>query len=114
MPGQPQQQGGTQAGAPQLREDLNIKDLPPSGQVQMASQAGIQTTPQDWTGQAEAEAALKTKSQATLKGIATPTPPANPPTGGVPPSPMLSDPDIAQAHAQIAAHSAQALQGAQQ
>jgi hypothetical protein len=98
-------QGGTQGGAPVPSEAINIKDLPPAGAVQMAAQAGIQLTPQDFIQDAEQESALKTKSQATLKGI---PPPAQElpqvPQAPVAPSPgMINDPDIAQTHAQISA-----------
>lgn len=103
MPGQ--QQGGQ----PSLREDINIKDLPPSGQVQMAQQARIQTTPQDWIGQAQMEADLKTKSQATLKGVQSPAPQPQIVQHQAPPS--IGDPGIAQAHAQIMARSSQLQQG---
>lgn len=68
--------GGAQAGPQwkdQLNEAINIKDLPPAGQVQMAEAAGIHTTPQDWTGQAEQQAALKTKQQIAVKNGTPPT-----------------------------------------
>lgn len=100
-------QGGTQSGSPVPSEAINIKDLPPAGAVQMAAQAGIQLTPQDFIQDAEQEAALKTKSQATLKGIPTPEPPAPAapaPSGPMASGPMINDPDIAQAQAQIQAH----------
>lgn len=119
MPGQQQQ--GTQQSTP--AEAINIKDLPPNGQVQMAKQAGIILTPQDFQQQAEDKEALKTKGQIAVK-TATPqvqqdpnalngatqtqTPQIPPVASQAPPgsagTPMMNDPDIAQARAQIMAH----------
>lgn len=111
QPGQmpPQLQSQQQQPSQSLREDINIKDLPPAGQVQMAQQAGIQTTPQDWTGQAQQEAALKTQEKVAVKTAAAPAP--QPQVVQHVASPLLSDPDIAQAHAQIQAGHAETMQG---
>lgn len=111
---QPQGQGSAPQTKDQLNEAINIKDLPPAGQVQLAQQAGIQTTPQDWTGQAEAQAALDAKSKIAVKNATTPTGPtqvtppassnlqAQPQVQAQPPTPGTI-PEIAQARAQIAA-----------
>lgn len=99
-PGGMSQQGG----APSMREDINIKDLPPVGQVQMAAQAGIQTRPEDWTGNKEQEAQLKTQQQIAVKQVGAPQ---APPQAVVHmPPPTIGDPQLAQAHAQINARGA--------
>lgn len=88
---------GQQGPQESLTEQINIKDLPPAGQVQLAQQAGIQTTPQDWTGQQQQEAALKTQSQVAVKK----TPAAPTPQPAAPAPASMGDPAIAHARAQI-------------
>lgn len=110
-------QGGPQW-KDQLNEAINIKDLPPVGQVQLASQAGIQTTPQDWTGQLQTQAEIDTQSKIAVKNATTPTAgptqAAAPAPGDIqaqpvsqvqPPTPGTI-PELAQARAEIAARHA--------
>lgn len=98
-------QGGMQGGAPTPTESIKISDLPPAGAVQMAAQANIQLTPQDFVQQAQQEADLKTQSQIALKKTASPEAPVM--AQGPPP---IGDPDIAQAHAQIMSKAQQLTQ----
>lgn len=113
------QQGTPQSGAPVPSEAINIKDLPPRGAVQMAAQAGIQLTPEDFTNQQEQEAALKTKTQVAVKQTAAPATPLPDIPEPQPQQPQtaiggFNHPDLAQAHASIQARSgqlAQQLQG---
>lgn len=102
-----QPQGGQQGPQfkDQLNEAINIKDLPPAGQVQLAASAGIQTTPQDWTGAADADAARDAKNKIAVKnGTVTAQPTAQAPAAPIsqaqPPNPGTI-PEIAQARAQI-------------
>jgi hypothetical protein len=101
--GPPQQMQGQQQGPQQSTpaESIKISDLPPAGQVQMAAQAGIQLTPQDFEQQQAQEADLKTKSQIAVKKAGAPAPAV---TTVQHIAPHITDPDIAQAHAQIMAH----------
>jgi hypothetical protein len=100
---QSQQTQGQQGQAPENRmtEQINIKDLPPAGAVQLAAQAGIQLTPQDFEQQSQQEAATKLDAQKQLKGI--PSAPSTQPVVQAQPPMPTSIPEIAQARAQIAA-----------
>ena len=98
---QPAAQGGQSAQGPENRmtEQINIKDLPPAGAVQLAAQAGIQLKPEDFEQQADAEAQRSLQEKTTMKGI----PAAQPtlPVAQVQPPKAPASPDFAQAHAQI-------------
>lgn len=105
--GQPSQQA--QGPENRMTEQINIKDLPPAGAVQLAAQAGIQLSPQDFEQQADSEAQRKVQSQIAVKK-AVPT--ATPQTVAAPvreamPAKAPAPPDFAQAHASIDAIHAQ-------
>lgn len=101
LPGQPGSPGQPQGGAAVPAEAINIKDLPPAGAVQMAAQAGIQLTPQDFEQQASQKEQLKTQGQIAVKKVApAPVQPQEVQHTVVTPG---THPDIAQAQAQILA-----------
>lgn len=94
-------QGGQAAQGPENRmtEQINIKDLPPAGAVQLAAQAGIQLKPEDFEQQADDEAQRKVQEKTAIKQVpaAQPSLPVSQPQP--PKAPMM--PELAQAHAQI-------------
>lgn len=95
------QQPAQQAKTPS--ESMNFKDMPPSGQVQMAGQAGIQLTPEDVGAQTQPP----DMSQIGQAAAATQPPqgPAQPIdlSQAMPQQPQafIQDPEIRQAHAQL-------------
>ena len=100
----PQMQGGQQGQGPAVpTESIKISDLPPDGASQMAAQAGLQIPASSFAQQTVTKEALKTKGQVAVKTAGAPTPPTQTMVHTVAPSPMVHDPDIAQAQAQIMA-----------
>jgi hypothetical protein len=99
------QQSQPQGPENRMTEQINIKDLPPAGAVQLAAQAGIQLKPEDFEQQADDEAARKTKSQIAVKDAV----PKAPESTMQPPNPAAM-PEIAQARAFIQARHAQTHQ----
>lgn len=109
------QQGASNQGAQQPAqqaqtpgESMNFKDMPASGQIQMAGQAGIQLTPQDvgiqQQMQPDMSQVMGQPGQQQVPQQAIPQQPQQPqaeqqqPTHG---QPFIQDPEIRQAHAQI-------------
>lgn len=79
-------------------ESMNFKDMPASGQIQMAGQAGIQLTPQDvGADQTQAVAQQQQYMQPDM-GQTQPQAVAPQPVQG---QAFIQDPEIRQAHAQL-------------
>ena len=88
QPGQPAQggqPGQQQSPEEQLRENINIKDLPPSGAAQMAQQAGIQIDPNDFLQYQQAKMQMETQSKIAIlnakNGMQAPQQPMQPQMG---------------------------------